>query len=238
MDPLSQADDDKLRILTRRKVSQLLGDKIINPFIYPEEQRHPWSVNKSQELDCPLLRIWDIMSGSQPDEDNRMLSRLPNQPLNTEQARKDSLAIHLDHKNWTPTPYTSFTKSASAIGELAKLRMSRKRGVQTLTVIDPAVRLRSGLPILDVAAEMEYYCIPDPYKKGSKYYIDHYVCLWEVTAEEIVGHCHGNHRGPLDTPASDPCAPALNPYAPIATAQCTILDILRLLLVASRDNGN
>ncbi|KAI0586071.1 hypothetical protein Alg130_04452, partial [Pyrenophora tritici-repentis] len=23
--------------------------------------------------------------------------------------------------------------------------------------------------------------------------------------------CHGNHRGPLDTPASDPCAPALNP---------------------------
>lgn len=188
MDPLSQADVDKLRILTRRKVSQLLGDKFINPSIHSEEQRHPWSVNKPQELDCPLLRIWDGCSGSRPDKDNRMLSRSPNQPLGTEQARKDSLAIHLDHGVWKETPYISFTKSASAIEDLAIYRMSRGRGLQTLTVIDPAARLRSGLPTLDVAAEMKYYCIPDPYKRGSKYYIDHYVCLWEVTEEEIVGH--------------------------------------------------
>ncbi|KAF2676857.1 hypothetical protein K458DRAFT_320966, partial [Lentithecium fluviatile CBS 122367] len=105
-----------------------------------------------------------------------------------EQARKDSLAIHLDHKDWTPTPYISFTKSASAIEDLATLRISRRRGVQTLTVIDPATRLRSGLPILNVAAAMEYYRIPDPYMRGSQYYIDHYVCLWEVTKEEIVSH--------------------------------------------------
>jgi hypothetical protein len=51
------------------------------------------------------------------------------------------------------------------------------RGLQTLAVIDSAARLRTGLPILDVAAEMEYYCILDPYKKGSKYYVNHYVCL-------------------------------------------------------------
>jgi hypothetical protein len=188
MDPVLHADEDRLRILTRRKVSQLLGDGIINPFIHSEEQRHSWSVKKSQELDCPLLRIWDIMSGSQPDEDNRMLSRSPNQPLETEQARKDSLAIHLNHRDWRPTPYISCTISASAIEDLATLRMNRGRGVQTLTVIDPTVRFRSGFPILDVAAEMEYYCIPDPYNRGSKYYIDHYVCLWEVTREEIVGH--------------------------------------------------
>ncbi|KAI1665819.1 hypothetical protein L13192_09503 [Pyrenophora tritici-repentis] len=59
--------------------------------------------------------------------------------------------------------------------------------------------------------------------------------------------CHGNHRGPLDTPASDPCAPALNPYAPIATAQCTILDKspedhlainLRAALVKAREYYN
>jgi hypothetical protein len=188
MDPLSQADDDRLRFLTRRRVSQLLGDDIINPFIHSVQQRHPWSVNKSQELDSPLLRIWDVMSGSQPDEDNDMMSRSPNQPLDTEKARKDSLAIHLDHKKWTPTPYISFTTSASAIEDLATFRMSRRQSSQTLTVIDPAVRLRSGLPILDVAAEMEYYCIPDPYSRGGKYYTDHYVCLWMVTEEEIVGH--------------------------------------------------
>ncbi|PSN58632.1 hypothetical protein BS50DRAFT_447844, partial [Corynespora cassiicola Philippines] len=153
-----------------------------------EEQRHPWSVNKSQELYCPLLRIWDEMSGSQPDKNECMLSRSPNQYLKTKEARENSLAIHLDHKDWTPTPYISFTRSADAIKELVKLRIDRKRGNQTLTVIDPVARLRNGLPILDVAAEMEHYCIPDPYKRGSKYYIDHYVCLWEVTDKEIVGH--------------------------------------------------
>ena len=68
------------------------------------------------------------------------------------------------------------------------MRISKRRGVQTLTVIDPAARLKNGLPILDVAAEMEHYCIPDPYNRGSKYYINHYVCLWEVTEEEIVDH--------------------------------------------------
>jgi hypothetical protein len=188
MRPHSQADNERSEVLKRLRTSQLLGADIINPFMHSEEQLHPWSVNKFQELDGPLLRIWDVMSGSQPDEDNRMLSRSPNEPLDTEQARSNSLAIHLDHKKWIPTPYISFTKSPSAIKDLAALRISRKRGVQNLTVIAPAARLRNGLPILDVAAEMERYRIPDPYDRGSKYYTDHYICLWEVTAEEIVDH--------------------------------------------------
>jgi hypothetical protein len=117
-----------------------------------------------------------------------MLSRSPNQRLDTEKACKDFLATHLDHKNRTATPCISFTKSASAIEDLAKFRMSRRRGDQTLTVIDPIARLKSGLPILDVAAEMEYYRISDPYNSGGRYYIDHYVCLWGVTEEDIVSH--------------------------------------------------
>jgi hypothetical protein len=117
-----------------------------------------------------------------------MLSRSPNRPLDTEKSRKDSLASHLDHQDWTATPYISFTNSASAIEDLATSRMSRGRGDQNLTVLDPAVRLRSGLPIFDVAAEMEYYRISDPYNRGGRYYIDHYICLWEVTEEEIVRH--------------------------------------------------
>ena len=188
VDSLSSAGHNRSGALTRQKVSQLLGADIINPFIRSEEQRHPWSLNESQQLDCPLLRIWDYFSGSQPDDNGRMLSRLQDEPLITEQARKTSLAIHLDHRNWTPTPYISFTTSASATEDLSRLRTWRRRGAQTLTVIDPAVRLRKGLPILDVPAEMQHYCIPDPYNRGSKYYVDHYVCLWEVTEEEIVGH--------------------------------------------------
>ncbi|KAF1966035.1 hypothetical protein BU23DRAFT_560605 [Bimuria novae-zelandiae CBS 107.79] len=181
-------DRDIPAVLTHQKVSKLLGANKFNPFIPFEEQRHPWSVNKSQELDCPLLRIWDMNSGSQPNDDNCMLSRSPTRPLDTEQARRDTLAVHLNNGIWTPTPYISFSKSASAIEDLAKFRISKGREVQNLTVINPAARYRNGLPILDVAAEMEHYCIPDPYGKGGKYYINHYVCLWEVTEEEIVGH--------------------------------------------------
>ncbi|KAF2622921.1 hypothetical protein BU25DRAFT_305163, partial [Macroventuria anomochaeta] len=158
----------------------------LNPFIRIEEEMHPWAVNKSQQLDRPLLRIWDSWSGSQPDKDSRMLSRAPDMPLDTKEARRESLAAHLDHRNWAkPTPYISFTTSADAVARLADMRIQR-RGPQTLTVVDPSSRLRNGLPVLDVTAEMDYHCILDPYGKGNEYYMDHYVCLWEVTAEEVV----------------------------------------------------
>jgi hypothetical protein len=49
------------------------------------------------------------------EKHNRMLLRLPNESLDPGQARKDSPATHLDHQDWTPTPYISFTMSASAI---------------------------------------------------------------------------------------------------------------------------
>lgn len=35
---------------------------------------------------------------------------------------------------------------------------------------------------------MEYYDVADPYNKTNEYYKDHYICLWEVTDKEIVGH--------------------------------------------------
>ncbi|PVH90682.1 hypothetical protein DM02DRAFT_710326 [Periconia macrospinosa] len=192
MNPFSQAEHGRPEVLTRRKALRLLNADIGNPFIPSEEQRHPWSVDPIQRLHSPLLRgpllrVWDYFSGSQPEGDNRMLSRSPDQRLNTEQARKTSLASHLDHKVWEPTPYISFTKSPSTIEEIVAWR-SPKRGAQTLTVIDPNARLNNGLPILDVVAEMEHYGIQDPYNNGNRYYIDHYVCLWEVTKEEIVDH--------------------------------------------------
>jgi hypothetical protein len=65
---------------------------------------------------------------------------------------------------------------------------NNNRGPQTLTVIDPDIRIRRGLPVLDIAAEMKYYSIPDPYHQGYQYYDNHYICLWEVTPEEVVGH--------------------------------------------------
>ncbi|PVH92835.1 hypothetical protein DM02DRAFT_698295, partial [Periconia macrospinosa] len=98
-----------------------------------EEKCHPWSVNIFQGfysplLRCPLLRIWDYCSGSQPGEYNRMLSRSPNQPLDTKEARETPLTTHFDHGDWIPTPYISFTRSASAIEELTAYRINRRQG--------------------------------------------------------------------------------------------------------------
>ncbi len=35
---------------------------------------------------------------------------------------------------------------------------------------------------------MEYYDVANPYNKTNEYYKDHYICLWEATDKEIVGH--------------------------------------------------
>ena len=73
------------------------------------------------------------------------------------------------------------------------MRSQRKyRGIQTLTVIDPDTRLRNGLPILDIAAEINHYNIPDPYRKSIEYYNGYYLCLWQVTEKEVVGHWQWN----------------------------------------------
>jgi hypothetical protein len=137
--------------------------------------------------DRPLLRVWDCMSGSRPQEDGRMLARASRMDLSTWQARETTLKIHADHKKWEPTPYISFTDSPAGIRTLAQRRRADgRRGDQTLVVIDPRRRFRLGLPILRAEDEMRYYRAEDPYCRRYQYYTDHYLCLWEVTPEEIV----------------------------------------------------
>ncbi|KAJ4340198.1 hypothetical protein N0V95_007579 [Ascochyta clinopodiicola] len=225
----TQAQTGEFDLLTRQRVSQLLRPMSLIPPIRIEEDWHPWSVKNVQKLDFPLMRIWDICSGSNPDEDSRMLSRAPNEVLNTKEARKDSLAFHLDHGNWTiPTPYVSFTSSAHALKELAHKRETKgNRGTQTLTVIDPSTRIKNGLPTLDVAAEMKHYSIPDPYDQGNQYYVNHYVCLWEVTPDEVVGHWGWDELAGLENWYENVIMPEFDrfrtgeysvPASPIATA--------------------
>jgi hypothetical protein len=85
-------------------------------------------------------------------------------------------------------------------------------GVQYLTVIDPKTRLMNGLPVLDVAAEMEYYSIPDPYKKEKEYYLSSYVCLWEVAKEEVVGHWEWDDLATNKDWYEEIIVPAFNKY--------------------------
>ena len=152
-----------------------------------EEQLHPWYSSCFSSFNLPLMRLWDSKSGSQLDEKKRMNSRAPRERLDTTTSRERSLAIHINHANWTHTPYISFTSSPTAIEELAEWRQP-KRGCQTLTVIHPNTRLRNGLPILDFAAEMKHYNVRNPYGGQNKYCKDHYICLWQVTEKEIIGH--------------------------------------------------
>lgn len=66
------------------------------------------------------------------------------------------------------------------------------RGTHTLTLVDPGLRIRKRLAVQNIAAEMNVYSILDRYCRGNQSYADHYVCLWEVIPEEIVGHWDWN----------------------------------------------
>ncbi|KAI0163624.1 hypothetical protein BJ166DRAFT_449303, partial [Pestalotiopsis sp. NC0098] len=134
----------------------------------------------------PLLRIWDYRSGSQPIDGRGMFSRAPNMRLDTAEVRKRTLARHLYHGDWIPSPYISFTTSPTGVQDLAA-RREANRGFQTLTVVDPVTRMRLGLPVLDVVTEMDNYDIAGPYGRFD-YYTNHFLCLWQVTEPEIVGH--------------------------------------------------
>lgn len=154
-----------------------------------EENLRPWRVSEyslnPKLFKRPLLRIWDDVSGSHPT-DNGMMARAPNMRLDNFESRQKSLNIHVDHSIWKDTPYISFTSSPDRIQSLAQYRMGKNRGVQKLTIIDPNTRIESGLPILDMTLEMYRYDVQDPHP-GKKYYIDEYICLWQVKKAEIIG---------------------------------------------------
>ena len=210
--PHARVDSGTSERLTRQKVSRLLRPTLLNPFIDIEEDQHPWAVNQSKKLDFPLMRVWDCCSGSVLDDDSRMLSRAPDESLFTNDARKASLTHHLNHRNWdVPTPYISFTSSPDALSKLACQRdRKRNRGEQYVTIIDPGSRIKNNLPVLDVAAEMKQYSIRDPYNRGGEYYDNHYVCLWEVTPEELVGQWTWEELAVMDDWYESVVIPAFN----------------------------
>ncbi|KAL2831917.1 hypothetical protein BJY01DRAFT_239941 [Aspergillus pseudoustus] len=174
------ADDTPL---TRAIVLELLGF----PF-HLEEHVHPWGSVFSANPNLPLLRTWDEFSGSQPTETGKMLARSPRERLDTLNARKTFLSIHPNHRIWEPTPFISFTQSPQQLQKIAKKREERRNRFQTITVINPMVRIQKGLPMLSMEIEMDQYGVPDPYPQANEYHKDHHICLWEVTEEEFVGN--------------------------------------------------
>lgn len=181
----------------------------MNPFRKEEEEAHPWGMDrilrfiqfplipfhehttrwgmdKLLSFTVPLLRTWDHYSGSQPDQEHRMFARASRQRLDTHKTRVWALAAHAKHHIWEDTPFISFTSCPSALHSIASNRIE-KRGAQTLTVINPNIRIAKRLPIINMIFEMKHYEVPDPSQKSYLYYKDQYLCLWEVTPDEVVG---------------------------------------------------
>ncbi|KAK7584960.1 hypothetical protein V3481_011274 [Fusarium oxysporum f. sp. vasinfectum] len=88
-----------------------------------ESSGHSWSPVAQavwkHPVDKPLLRTWDDLSGSQPDGSGDMSARASDIPLTTFEARRSSHQTHIIHRNWTPTPYISFTSSPETLKNLA-----------------------------------------------------------------------------------------------------------------------
>ncbi|KAI1659178.1 hypothetical protein F4813DRAFT_387887 [Daldinia decipiens] len=56
-----------------------------------------------------------------------------------------------------------------------------------VTAIDPNIRIKNGLPVIDVEAEIKHYRIKPLYAKSEGYAKGHCMFLWQVTKDEIVG---------------------------------------------------
>jgi hypothetical protein len=101
------------------------------------------------------------------------------------------LTNHTNHAIWEGTPYISFTDSQTSLQDLADFRSRRGRGSQNIVVVDPRVRFELGLPVLQCREEMKHYRVNSPHK--CEYWRDHYLYLWEVRPEEVVGIWDWNH---------------------------------------------
>ncbi|KAI1261139.1 hypothetical protein F5Y18DRAFT_440675 [Xylariaceae sp. FL1019] len=177
---------DRLDVLCKLRCPTAIGRS------HWEEDEHPWRVISSEPVQYPLLRIWDRSSGSQTEQNGGMVARASSMQLDGGHSRRTALANHHDPENRVPTPFISFTTSFADIEDLANRWAAEGRGALTLTVIDPNVRLRKGMPLLSVRDEMVHYA----YDSYSEEYVgfstearnDDYLALWEVTKDEIVGH--------------------------------------------------
>ncbi|KAF5239385.1 hypothetical protein FAUST_4950 [Fusarium austroamericanum] len=163
--------------------------------------------------DRPLLRTYDRMSGSLPDESGDMYARAPDMPLRTSQARQSTLDTHIRNDEWSAIPYISFTPSPEALENFANFRRTQPyRKNQTIVVIDPMVRLEAHRLVINYGEEKRYYNIKVPYNLSQKELDSHYICLWEVRADEVVGHWSWDELSSKPNWYDDVVLPALKSF--------------------------
>ncbi|GKU04059.1 hypothetical protein FLAG1_06552 [Fusarium langsethiae] len=196
----------------------------VNPFqsyMSPVSLERPlrfWKVSAQRAVwrdlaDRPLLRTYDRNSGSQPDKSGDMYARAPNMPLSTSQAQRSTLQTQIRNYEWKATPYISFASSPEALENFANFRRTRPyRGNQTIVVIDPVVRLEAHRPVINYGDEIRYYNIKVPYNLSQEELDSHYICLWKVKADEVVGHWSWDELSSNPNWCEDVILPALRSF--------------------------
>lgn len=184
----------------------------INPFL--EERglsKHSWAESPNAAYPGPLVRVWDKFSGSHPDQSGRMQARLPRERLGLRESRKEYLATHADYQIWEPTLFISFYTTVSSLLRFLSMRKGPSF-TRKLTVINPNVRIAYGLPIVGMESELKYYKVQDLYGRDYSYYKDEYLCLWEVTPDEVVDHWNWDVLVENDHWYEDTILPAFKEY--------------------------
>jgi len=75
---------------------------------------------------------------------------------------------------------------------------------------------------------MKHYDITNPYGKRDQYCIDHYICLWQATENEIIGHWEWNELARAKDWYKDIVMPAFrnSNQGPVPKAKSSDLSII------------
>ncbi|KAK6710512.1 hypothetical protein SNK03_004939 [Fusarium graminearum] len=74
------------------------------------------------------------------------------------------------------------------------------------------VRLEAHRPVIKYGEEKRYYNIKVPYNLSQKELDSHYICLWEVRADEVVGHWSWDELSSKPNWYDDAVLPALKSF--------------------------
>ncbi|PYH96509.1 hypothetical protein BO71DRAFT_439468 [Aspergillus ellipticus CBS 707.79] len=157
-----------------------------------EEAFHTWT-QLSTGLTYPLLMTQNHDCSNIHHKGEGMLSGSPDAHLSNAETRTGHLTRHMNAspnaRATTKGPFLHFTLDPDRLSDIASSLGSRTGKAQTITVISPLVRAVVGLPVLNLEDELWYYEVELPGGKVAyRAYDEDFLCLWQITEPEIVGH--------------------------------------------------
>jgi hypothetical protein len=140
--------------------------------------------------DKPLLFWYSYSYPHQPRKGGRMFAGNPTVRLASFDLRAQSLYLHL-RGSLTQSPYLQVCTNPEYVAKDITRYLTSGICSPRVVLIDPRPRLRAGLPIIHYDSELGRYSTRMPadvsqLRERAGISPDHYLCLWEITKEEIV----------------------------------------------------